>query len=540
MSRSSSLRLTDFTNTDVTVEQMGRGGFGLVYMGPDQGSGGQWRALKTLRPELVALRPQLNELLVTEGLTWVGLWFHPNLLTAETVTEIDGRLYLVLLYAKYGSLRELLSFNQPFTVRLAWAQMIAAGLVALHTPDPDFLRSQPLVHRDLKPENVLVDERGYAQITDFGLAASVAEALGDAAEALSLVEALAAQEDTQDASQTAGQQAAARSTRTTRYQSRRTRRGGLGTMAYMPPEQWEDEEVGMPADLYAFGLILSELLAGRHGLVDLEQTLDEEGWYRLHKSGTPRPLRSGPAEGAHRLPQEAEDLYQRLLSKHAEQRPTAAQALSVLQRVAQQLGEQPYHAEVYPRTDEYRLAKWANWASTCLRFGRNEQALACNERALALAPTNVELLISQGNILAAMGLEAMSAGRVDEGRRQQEEALACFDKALELAPPDDALHRKSLYNMRGATLDEMGRYAEAEEAYIESLRLMPNSPLTWFNRAYHALAWGRVEARAGRKEEAQRLFQAGLSHVEQAQRYAPNDSDIPPLRAMLQQALRDL
>src|SRR5262249_30588403 len=70
------LRLTDFTTTDVMVHQMGHGGFGLVYMGPDQGAGGQWRALKTLRPELLALRPQLNELFVTEGLTWVGLWTH--------------------------------------------------------------------------------------------------------------------------------------------------------------------------------------------------------------------------------------------------------------------------------------------------------------------------------------------------------------------------------------------------------------------------------------------------------------------------------
>src|SRR5262249_48197601 len=122
-------------------------------------------------------------------------------------------------------------------------------------------------------------------------------------------------------------------------------------------------------------LILSELLAGRHGLVDLEEPLDDEGWYRLHKSGAPRPLSSGPAEGASRLPQEAEDLYQRLLSKRAAQRPDVAQALSVVQRVAQQLGEDVYSVpEVYPRTDRSRLAKWANWAITYYTFKHYEEA----------------------------------------------------------------------------------------------------------------------------------------------------------------------
>src|SRR5690242_2160455 len=107
MSEQRTLRLTDFTTTDVTVQQMGRGGFGLVYMGPDVGIGGKWRALKTMRPELVALRPQLNQLLVNEGLVWTGLWPHANLLTCLGVTQIDGRLFLSLQYASYGSLRDL-------------------------------------------------------------------------------------------------------------------------------------------------------------------------------------------------------------------------------------------------------------------------------------------------------------------------------------------------------------------------------------------------------------------------------------------------
>lgn len=90
-----------------------------------------------------------------------------------------------------------------------------------------------LVHRDLKPANILVDERGRALVTDFGLA--------HAAEA------------------------------------------DAGTPAYMAPEQWRGEDLDQRADLYAFGCILHEVLTGRRLYAAV--TVDE--WRTAHLSYLP-------------------------------------------------------------------------------------------------------------------------------------------------------------------------------------------------------------------------------------------------------------
>ena len=237
MSGSQPLRLTDFTSVDITVAKMGAGGFGLVFMGSDR-IRGKWYALKTLRPELLVLHPELRDLFLTECLTWVGLWPHPNLLNALSAAEIDGRLFLMLDYAEGGSLRDLLAINQPFSMRLTWAQMIAAGLVALHTPDPEFLRPHPLVHRDLKPENVLVDASNYARITDFGLATAIGEALAqipEAPEAFALIEHLSAQANQANpvAPSTTGGHTA-RATHTTRFRTHTATAGVVGRVASEP------------------------------------------------------------------------------------------------------------------------------------------------------------------------------------------------------------------------------------------------------------------------------------------------------------------
>jgi serine/threonine protein kinase len=534
-------RLTDYISVDVIVEKEAHGGFGDVYMGPDHTlNAGRWLALKTLHPRYL-VKERGKRLFLNECLTWVGLWPHPNLIMAEAVTELDNQLHLVLYYAELGSLRDLLHHyagsegGRPLLLHSALqvAQHIAAGLLALHTPDPAFLRPDPIVHRDLKPENVLISNN-IAMITDFGLAKVVTE--------MGIEEEIAADADDTDSDETnISGKAASMATQSRRY---RTERGvAMGTYAYMPPEQWVDAvSAGPPADLYAFGIILGEILLGTHPLLPWEAggyRASKDQWRRTHFEASPPPLATARTRAWYaaraRMPDppllpELLKLFRGLLAKRAEDRPTAAEALAVLQRAAAFSGMQPYTApEILPHTPEHECGKWHNWAISYFRFGQNDDALDRNDRALALASSHSSVLLNhhvltmRGNILGAMG--------------RIEEALTCYDRALARLPASDSNHRSVVLSMRGVYLKDAGYYERAEESFVEALQLTPESPVIWHDRAYNEWRWGEAFAKNGQREEAERHWQLGLDYVEQALPHNPNNPKITMLRDSLRKAL---
>src|SRR5262245_28107013 len=142
---------------------------------------------------------------------------HPNVVTVFDIGEEDGNRYIVTQYVRGGSVADLLSARRPQPLELPKAMRIAAqtcrALAHAH--------AHAILHRDVKPANVWLMPDGTVKLGDFGLA-------------LSLDGAQLAREDMR-----------------------------VGTAAYIAPEQALGSEVGPQSDLYALGVMLYEMAAGR-------------------------------------------------------------------------------------------------------------------------------------------------------------------------------------------------------------------------------------------------------------------------------------
>ena len=231
------------------IRELGRGGMGVVYAARDIKLGRRV-AMKFL---LHVEREVIDRFLVEARAT--AQCNHDNIVIIYEVDEWEGMPYMVLEVLEGKSLRE---FMGPF----GDGQPIAPSrVVELILPVARALaRAHELgiVHRDLKPENILVTQAGQVKVVDFG----IAKALGS-------VDAPRVSEIMSGGDLTL------------------TREGALvGTLPYMSPEQMGVEEVDHRSDLFALGMIMFEMLAGRHPIDPL--TSDE----LLQNLITPGPMRS--------------------------------------------------------------------------------------------------------------------------------------------------------------------------------------------------------------------------------------------------------
>ena len=522
------LRLYDGTSYDTVVERVEYGGFGVIAFGSNQLDNGMMTVYKTLRRELLK-EPQTRASFVRECLLWCGLWRHPNVAVATSVIEMGDaeglRPFLALEYAEHGSLRNLLlraaqreaNRRLPLSMALNLAQQITAGLAYLHQPDPTYLRNEPIVHRDLKPENVLLMGDGRAAITDFGLAKAVEASPTAIALLLSHYGPAQSGQQVEEAILVGSEQA----TQTTSLHTR----GGmaLGTLAYMPPEQWDDARyAGPPADIYALGVMFSELFAGRHALLDLSQPHSQDDWRRAHGDPHPRRLR----EVAPDAPDVIEALYQRCLARAPEDRPTAAEALAVLQAGARLSGQTVYVPPEYlSHTPANEKMHWHNWSIAYLNFDLFDEALERSDRALVIArriaserpDLLASSLLTRGNILKELGARALDQGNTAEAARIDQQVEDAFQECLGACPPastaDGRRIRAVVWKQIGVFNKQRKRFVYADDAYARALTLQPDMPDTYYNRALNQAQWGTEEARSGRLD-------AAIAHLRQARVYA--------------------
>jgi serine/threonine protein kinase len=182
-----------------------------------------FRALRELDGETVALKVLRDELAGDElyrhrfqrEARIASELAHEHIVPVVDFGEASGRLYIAARYVHGLSLSERIASlgSLPLAEVLRLASELSRALDALHT--------RGLVHRDVKPANVMVDDRGAAALTDFGLARSIAETVLTKAGAV------------------------------------------VGTVDYLAPELIRGQRASPSSDVYAFGCLLYECLSGQ-------------------------------------------------------------------------------------------------------------------------------------------------------------------------------------------------------------------------------------------------------------------------------------
>lgn len=245
---------------------VGEGGMGKVYEAEERLSRRRV-ALKVLRPELGrsedARRRFLDEMTILAHLD------HPNIVRSLASTEVDGELVMALEFLDGETLRQRLTTRPrlPWQEAVAIAADVAAALTAAHGQEP------PIVHRDLKPENLMLTPTGV-KVMDFGI--------GKVLQAM-----------------------------------RKGTTGSVGTLAYMSPEQIDAAPIDHRADLYALGLVLYEMIAGRPPF----QSDSPRALLEMQCTAAPPPL---PEEARAGLPRGVERMLWKLLAKAPADRPSSA------------------------------------------------------------------------------------------------------------------------------------------------------------------------------------------------------------------------
>ncbi len=239
--------------------QLGCGGMATVYLANDPRHNRKV-AVKVLRPDLAStLGPErfLREITIAANLS------HPHVVPLYDSGEANGFLYYVMPYVEGDTLGDRLRREGRIPLEQAM-QILREVADAL-----SFAHSRGVVHRDIKPDNVMIANR-HAVVTDFGVAKAVSGAT------------------TQDGITNAGV--------------------AVGTPAYMAPEQVSaDPNLDHRADIYAFGALAYELLAGRPPFVGPSPQVI----LAAHVTQTPDPVSTTCEE----VPRDLESVVMRCLAK---------------------------------------------------------------------------------------------------------------------------------------------------------------------------------------------------------------------------------
>ena len=299
------------------VQELGRGGMGVVYQAEDIKLGRRV-AVKFL-PEELARDPLALERFEREARAASALE-HPNICPIYEFGEQDGHPFIVMPLLEGQTLRERIGAQGalPLGQMLDLALQIADGLDAAH--------QKGIIHRDIKPANIFITTRGEAKILDFGLA-KVAQSLAQPVSTAS------------EQSRPAPPDAMP----TLADNTPLTRTGAaVGTAPYMSPEQVRGEKLDVRTDLFSFGAVLYEMATGRQAFPGATAALAADAIL----SGTPISARQFNRQ----LPPALEEVITKALEKDRDFRYRhAAELRTDLKRVERDAGPEPTGAAPAPR-----------------------------------------------------------------------------------------------------------------------------------------------------------------------------------------------
>jgi serine/threonine protein kinase/Tfp pilus assembly protein PilF len=256
------------------LEKVGEGAMGVVYKARDTKLG-RTVALKFLPSRLHGSEADRARFL--QEARSAAILNHPNVCVIHDIREEAGQHFIVMEYVEGVTLGEKIRAGAiDVDHALGYARQIGEALQEAH--------AKGIVHRDVKPENIMVNERNQVKVMDFGLAKLKG------------------------------------SVRLT--QNRAT----VGTVAYMAPEQLQGVEADARSDIFAFGVVFYEMLAGR---LPFRGEHEAAIMYSImHEDPVPLATLRGDLPGA------LEPVIDRMLAKQAAARfPAAADVLRALAEV---------------------------------------------------------------------------------------------------------------------------------------------------------------------------------------------------------------
>ncbi|MBN1461919.1 MAG: serine/threonine protein kinase [Armatimonadetes bacterium] len=237
------------------VEEIGRGGMGVVYKAVHQKIENQFVAVKLLSPSLIFGDPAAAGRAADEARSQARLRGHPNIVALYDYVEKDKGLFLVMEYVEgIGGVRDLAGLiRQRGSLPLAELKRLFGQVLSA----VGFAHSHGIIHRDLKPLNIMLTEFG-PKVGDFGIARIVS---GDTSVSVS------------------GHR--------------------VGSPAYMSPEQVLDKKLTRASDIYSLGCVLYEMAVGR---LPFKES-DTSSLFEAHLQESPVPPRQVNPQISERLEQ---------------------------------------------------------------------------------------------------------------------------------------------------------------------------------------------------------------------------------------------